>query len=1172
MSLSFLRRPRVLIVLAAVVVVALGGVGFFVWRATRLPGPGDPRYAEYVQAFEIGTAALDSGSGLYGRAEEYLSRAIQLIPQEPAAWANRGLLYFRNGEMDKAASDFDQASKLAPDNPDIEEIFSLLAENRGNLDKAIEHINQALKKTPDDPRRLYRKAWLIERQNEPDADEQRQKIYERILQERPSSLPILTRLGSVAARRKDRPALLDALKRLEKLAPTWGEPARAAFAKVKKDAQADPLPPDLEFFLHKLGNWLKGEPGYARSGLELEPPPSQAGTTFQNFLRLARPRTEPDEPDTELTFEPDPPATADLDTESRWDQVLPVWLDGTSGPTLVVASSRAVRLVEKKGRKDLPFPSGPKAIPPTSIGVLPIDWRNNSLTDFVLAGAGGLRFFSAGTFEDVTAATKLPPSILKGDYHGAWAIDIDMDGDLDIVLAPRKGGVTLLRNNFDGTFMAVPIFPGVESPRVLVWADLDNDGAPDAALLDAEGRLHVFLNERSGQFRKLDVPNPETRYAALAIADVNDDGQFDLIALTQAGALVRMSHPVKGQSWEVKELARLDRKWPLVPGEVRLLATDLDSNGASDLVVRTAQGGVAFLADGKGNFRALPTELPPGTGDIFPLRKGKLCVPALDTGKVTCFRVAGTKGYYSDEFRLRAHPIEMKNPTGDNRVNSYGLGSETELRTGMLIVKQPILQPATHVGLGRRNRIDVLRIVWPNGGVQYEFEKECNAVLRIEQRLKGSCPFLFSWDGQKMVFVTDFCWSSPLGMYINAQAPGVNIGTTDWVKVRGDQLRPRDGLYDLRVNANLWETDYLDYLSLMVVDHPSGTEMHVDERFFLTPTTPRIYLTGPSQPVKRAWDHQGKEVTHIVKAIDGDYLDRAGRGLYQGVTRDHWVEIEPGEVPGAGPVYLLAHGWIHPTDSSINFALEQSSHDRPRPLTLEIPDGKGGWKQAGPPLGFPAGKNKTLVIRIDGLDGQGVPQRLRLRTNLEIFWDALLVARGLDEKQCRTTTLAPKTADLRFRGLVRMSQANRSSPEVAHYDEVICRGPFWRDLEGYHTRFGDVRELLKKVDDRYVIMNAGDELRLTFQAPAAPPAGWKRDFVWICDGWTKDGDLNTRFGRTVLPLPSHDLKRYDTPPGRLQDDPVYKRFPRDWEVYHTRYVTPAVFQRGLRSFRPINGK
>src|SRR5262249_61560432 len=50
------------------------------------------------------------------------------------------------------------------------------------------------------------------------------------------------------------------------------------------------------------------------------------------------------------------------------------------------------------------------------------------------------------------------------------------------------------------------------------------------------------------------------------------------------------------------------------------------------------------------------------------------------------------------------------------------------------------------------------------------------------------------------------------------------------------------------------------------------------------------------------------------------------------------------------------------------------------------------------------------------------------------------------------------------------------------------------------------------------------------------------------------GALNTRFGNTVLPLPAHGVRTDDRPPTRLQDDPVYRRFPQDWQRYHTRYV------------------
>src|SRR4029077_1893728 len=110
--------------------------------------------------------------------------------------------------------------------------------------------------------------------------------------------------------------------------------------------------------------------------------------------------------------------------------------------------------------------------------------------------------------------------------------------------------------------------------------------------------------------------------------------------------------------------------------------------------------------------------------------------------------------------------------------------------------------------------------------------------------------------------------------------------------------------------------------------------------------------------------------------------------------------------------------------------------------------------------------------------------------------------------------LAPATAELRYRGFSKTDYARHDAPETPQYDHIANVGQRWRDLTGYYTRFGDVRELLSAVDDRYVIMNAGDELRLTFQAPPSRPSaasegGFARDYVLAGDGWVKDGDYNT---------------------------------------------------------------
>jgi hypothetical protein len=584
-----------------------------------------------------------------------------------------------------------------------------------------------------------------------------------------------------------------------------------------------------------------------------------------------------------------------------------------------------------------------------------------------------------------------------------------------------------------------------------------------------------------------------------------------------------------------------------------------------DVLASGSTGGAAWLGSGNGQFAPLAAAVPPHVSATVDLTNtGRLDLLALDAeGRPARFRTTGQKNYHWQTVRFRAQPQE--NVSGDNRINSFGIGGEVEARTGTHIVKRPIAAPAVHIGLGERPRADVVRIQWPNGLFQVEFRPDPDRVFSPQQRLKGSCPFLFTWDGERFVFVTDFMWSTPLGLYINAQSRGGFLQSREWVKVRGDQLVPRDGHYEVRAQANLWETHYFDHLALHVIDHPPDTELFADERFALGPAEPTFHLTGPTRPVARATDHHGGDATEVVRAVDAVYLDRCGRGLYQGITNDHWVEVDLGDdAPRDGPAWLVARGWVHPTDSSINFALEQGTNARPRALVLEVPDGTGGWKVARDRIGFPAGKNKTVLIRLDGVDGPGVCRRFRLRTNMEIFWDALHYARGRDDAEVRKTELLPAVADLRFRGILEMSQANPSSPELPDYDRIASRAQVWRDLIGYHTRFGDVKELLEKVDDRYAILNAGDEIAMRFAVPPGPPPGWKRDFVWVSDGWEKDGDLNTRFGKTVMPLPYHGMSSYDSPPGRLEDDPVYRRHRTDWDVFHTRYVTPTAFERGLR--------
>ena len=194
---------------------------------------------------------------------------------------------------------------------------------------------------------------------------------------------------------------------------------------------------------------------------------------------------------------------------------------------------------------------------------------------------------------------------------------------------------------------------------------------------------------------------------------------------------------------------------------------------------------------------------------------------------------------------------------------------------------------------------------------------------------------------------------------------------------------------------------------------------------------------------------------------------------------------------------------------------------------LEALDRHGRWVVVDPDLGFPAGKNKTMLIDLSGVEGRDATQAAD--QSRDLLGRAHRSLRR-STSRCERSRLSVADAELRYRGYSETTSLRGDAPETPDYERKAGVTQRWRDLVGYHTRFGNVNALLSEVDDRYVIMNAGDEMRLRFPEQPAPESGWRRDFVLIGDGWEKDGDYNTGFSQTVLPLPSHDRPAYGDAP------------------------------------------
>jgi tetratricopeptide (TPR) repeat protein len=1138
----------------AVIIGALlvsSGAYLLIRRANRLPAPGSPVYEDLVRTFYRGLASLEVG--LLDDAKRDFGRATEVVPVEPAAWANLALAHLRLGEFEPADAAVQRAAALAPASGEIAFLQGQLETSRGRLDQGIADFRRAIQLDPASARARYALAQEVEQAGGRNADADAQQLLDDLHQRRPANLAVLVEQARLAAKRADASRLNASVAALATFSPAWPEIAREQYRALQAASAAGSVA-DAARATAFLRNVLVRVPAFRESLVEIKPPTELIAEPFRKFLRLQSPSSMPSPPDDTLAFDREP---LEADASAPVDLVTAFSLNGSDAPAVFAVNGNQLRRIG----------AAPSTMTiPSTRGIAVLDWNRDFRMDMALAGPGGLRLLTQaadGTFTDVTAATAGSGGPVTADCVGVWAADLEMDGDVDLVVGVRGAPPFALRNNGDGTWRQIQPFAGVVDLIGFVWGDFDGDGDPDAALLDARGVLHVFENRQAGEFREMPKLPDARPVVALAAGDLNADGLLDIIALGEDGSIRRVSR--KGDAWDEQQtVVWQDGVAGAAAGTYRLFLADLDNNGALDLVASGGGRSRAWLASGDGSFRALGS-LPEGevSGILDLNNDGRLDLIGLQNRAPVRLLSRGTAPYHWQVIRPRAQPT-----AGDQRVNSFGIGGDIEIRSGVLTQKQAITGSSVHFGLGARTDVEVTRIVWPNGVMQADFDRRADENIVAEQRLKGSCPWVFADDGTGLRFVTDFLWRSPLGLRINAQDTAGATQTEDRVKIRGDQLAARNGAYDLRITAELWETHFIDHASLLVVDHPEGTEVFVDERFARVAPPLTTHVMRTPHPVVRAWDDAGRDVTDLVARRDGRYLDTFALGGYQGIAAEHFVEVDLGrEIPPDTRQWLVATGWIYPTDSSINVAIGQGTKIQPRGLSLEARDRSGRWVVVSADLGFPAGKNKTILIDLSQVTAAGVAhaQRLRLRTNLEVYWDRLAVADDLESSTASVTRLQPERAELRYRGFSKTDYSNRRLPEIPQYDAIGNVTQRWRDLVGYYTRFGDVRELLEKVDDRYVIMNAGDELRLSFRAPEAAAKGSTRDFVLIGDGWEKDGDYNTTFSKSVQPLPRHDRPDYEaSTDGELEDDPVYRRHPSDWQTYHTRFVTPDDFLRGVR--------
>ena len=176
-------------------------------------------------------------------------------------------------------------------------------------------------------------------------------------------------------------------------------------------------------------------------------------------------------------------------------------------------------------------------------------------------------------------------------------------------------------------------------------------------------------------------------------------------------------------------------------------------------------------------------------------------------------------------------------------------------------------------------------------------------------------------------------------------------------------------------------------------------------------------------------------------------------------------------------------------------------------------------------MGFPGGKTKTIVVDVTEIANLNDP-RFRIRTSAQIYWDHAELVLQSKPAPFVEQSLNLRDAEVTFHGFSERLRDHETQPETYDYQRASLT-PRWPPLSGELTQRGPCSDLIRRWDDRMVVIGAGDEIIVRFELPEkAPPKGWRRDFIIHSVGWDKDADLNTLAGQSIGPLPFKEMTQY----------------------------------------------
>ena len=743
------------------------------------------------------------------------------------------------------------------------------------------------------------------------------------------------------------------------------------------------------------------------------------------------------------------------------------------------------------------------------------DLNNDSLVDTITCSNNGIHV----AYQNLDAAYEIHLITDKLCQHGVL-YDADHDGDLDF-LARSDSHLELWNNNLDGSFTDISDQTGFNNATDLsdfVVGDFDSDRDLDVVTLEQNGKMSLWINNRTWSYEPVEISLQTATQAIPSVADMNGDGLPELI-LARANVLTSLQYDVASKT--LVPLAEFEHNLPQVIGTV---IEDFNGDGYLDVLIY-ADREIAIYSPMDGTeIESLATHGATFVETVYLPETAGFSLLVRSENGLELYRPGTSRGNYVSMV------VSGKSDSDQLRSNTSGIGTSIRARVedhwvvlntlGRRSTNGQSLHPQV-IGVGDNEQVNFLELVWSDGVTQSELALAHNQLHEITetQRQLASCPVVFVWNGSKYEFVSDVLGVAALGFF---HTPDQNAPYRSYERLllKPELLVAKDGFYEVKIGEPMEEILYLDAAYIDVYDVPSSHSLVIDERYAVNTDQPSgrpIVYSENALPIK-AILNKSTDVTSEILQVDRRAPPLKNKDPnFIGLLREPTVlELEfehPLKPKGA---VLLVEGWVEFPYSQTVFAASQSGKTY-SPPTLEIGFEDGRWETLIESFGYPAGMPKQMTLPLNDLP-EGVI-RLRLSTNMEVYWDLVQVVYENPSAEISHQRIEPSHGKV-----LRSGFAERStySQRVPYYD-YDNRSPYWdaKYAKGLYSRTGDVLELIQATDSAVAVIGSGEEIHLQFSASLDEPVeGFNRYYVLDFRGWAKDMDLYTEDGEIVEPLPN----------------------------------------------------